>query len=383
MKTQRRTFMLLPILAVWPVANADDGAAISDKVIKALAQYTESQVPGLQYVVVDAHRTLFEFAGGWADIQNQKAMSLDTTLMAYSMTKTYTATAILQLAQRGRLKLDDVIDRYLPQHAYGGHQITIRQLLSHTAGVPNPIPLRWVHLAEENEGFDEDAALTVVVQENSNLSFVPGEKFSYSNIGYWLLGKIVEQASGQSYTNYVKTNILRPLAIAEQSMDFVIPTADRHANGYLAKYSMMNLVKGFFIDKKFLGGYEGKWLRLKSHQLNGPAFGGLVGTARSFGRFLQDQLRSNSVLLNPETKKLMQTQQTTGAGKIPMTLGWHIGQAHGLPYLFKEGGGGGFHSEMRLYPSRGIASVVMVNSTDFNTTGFLNRLDSAFLESLS
>ena len=98
---------------------------------------------------------------------------------------------------------------------------------------------------------------------------------------------------------------------------------------------MMNLVNGFVIDKKFFGGYGGKWLKLKSHQLNGPAFGGLVGTARSFGRFLQDQLRSNSVLLNPETKKLMQTQQTTGTGrKIAMTLGWHIGQADALPYLF-------------------------------------------------
>lgn len=375
--------MLLPILAVLPVANATDGAAIRDKVMKTLAQYTGSEVPGLQYVVLDAKRTLFEFAGGWADIQNQKAMSLDTTLMAYSMTKTYTAIAILQLAQRGRLKLDDVIDRHLPKHAYAGKQITIRQLLNHSAGVPNPIPLRWVHLTEENEGFDEDAALAQVMQENAKLSFEPGQKFSYSNIGYWLLGKIVEQASGQSYTNYVKANILRPLAIPEQSMDFVIPTPDRHANGYLAKYSVMNLLKGFVTDSKFWGGYEGQWLRLKSHQLNGPAFGGLVGTARSFGRLLQDQLRSHSVLLNPETKKLLQTPQTTEAGTpIPMTLGWHIGQAHGASYLFKEGGGGGFHSEMRLYPSRGMASVVMVNSTEFNSTDFLNRLDRAFLESL-
>lgn len=65
---------------------------------------------------------------------------------------------------------------------------------------------------------------------------------------------------------------------------------------------------------------------------------------------------------------------------MPMTLGWHIGETHSVVYYFKEGGGGGFHSEMRLYPTKGIASVVMVNSTEFSSTKFLNRVDSAFLK---
>jgi len=63
-----------------------------------------------------------------------------------------------------------------------------------------------------------------------------------------------------------------------------------------------------------------------------------------------------------------------------MTLGWHVGEADGAVYFFKEGGGGGFHSEMRLYPTTGIASVVMANSAEFNSTKFLNRVDSVFLE---
>ena len=142
----------------------------------------------------------------------------------------------------------------------------------------------------------------------------------------------------------------------------------------------MNLVKRFVTDSKFWGEYEGKWLRLRSHHLNGPAFGGLVGTARGFGRLLQDQLRTKSVLLSPETKRLLETRQTDGRGKkIPMTLGWHVGDLNGTVYFFKEGGGGGFHSEMRLYPAKGIASVVMVNSTVFNSTKFLNRVDRMFL----
>jgi D-alanyl-D-alanine carboxypeptidase len=357
-----------------------DKPVTKDNVPDVLNQYVASQVPGLQYIVVNAKGTLFEYAGGWADIQNQKAMTLDTTLMAYSMTKTFTAVAILQLVEQGKLGLDNEIDCYVPDNPYGGHHITIHQLLAHTSGLPNPIPLRWVHLAEEDASFDEGAALTQVLRDNPKLAFEPGQKFAYSNIGYWLLGKIVEQVTGQSYPDYVRAHVLLPLDPSAQEMDFLIPDPAGHANGYLAKYSLMNLMKGFVTDSKFWGDYEGNWLRLKSHHLNGPAFGGLVGAARGFTRFLQDQLRPESVLFGSESKRLLETQQTDGAGEpIQMTLGWHVGETHGVGYFFKEGGGGGFHSEMRLYPAKSIGSVVMVNSTVFDSTKFLNRVDGAFL----
>jgi D-alanyl-D-alanine carboxypeptidase len=345
-----------------------------------LNQYAESQVPGIQYCIVDNEETLFEYATGWADIQGQHKMTLDTTMMAYSMTKTFTAVAILQLVEQGKLGLDVRIDRYLPDIPLCRYPITIRQLLDHTSGLPNPIPLRWAHLAEEAPVFNENMALAQVLHDNSRLAFDPGRKYAYSNIGYWLLGKIVEQATAQSYPAYVRTNILGPLHLSVQEMDFVIPDPAHHAYGYLAKYSMMNLLKGFVTDSKFWGEYEGNWLRLKNHYLNGPAFGGLVGTASGFSHFLQDQLRIESILFDPETKRLFETQQVDGAGRpIPMTLGWHIGETRGVIYLFKEGGGGGFHCEMRLYPTKGIGSIVMVNSTEFKSTAFLNRVDYSML----
>ncbi len=357
-----------------------DDVFAKDSTTNDLNQYVRSEVPGLQYLAVTADQILFEYAGGWADIQGQKVMTLDTTMMAYSMTKTFTAVAILQLAEQKKLSLDDVIDRYLPNAAYHGHGVTLRQLLSHTSGVPNPIPLRWVHLAAEDSSFNEAAELATVLRENPDLAFEPGRKFTYSNIGYWLLGKVVEQVTGLSYPVYIRESVLQPLRLSAQEVNFVIPDESRHANGYLKKYSLMNLVKGFVIDSKFLGNYEENWLRLKNHYLNGPAFGGLIGTARGFSRFLQDQLRTESALFGLEAKRLLEAQQTDGVGRpIPMTLGWHIGETNGVTYFFKEGGGGGFHSEMRIYPTKGIASVVMVNSTEFNSTKFLNRVDRAFL----
>lgn len=347
-----------------------------DHVNGTLERYAGSKVPSLQYVVTDADGILFEYAGGWADIKNRQKMTLDTTLMAYSITKTFTSVAILQLVEQGKLRLDDAIDLYIPDKPYRGRGLIIRQLLTHTAGLPNPIPLRWVHLVDEAASFDENTALAQVLRKNPKLASAPGRKFSYTNIGYWLLGKIVERAAGQSYSVYVTANILRRLDPAGSDLGFVIRDPSRHAKGYLAKYSLMNLLKGFVTDRKFWGEYEGDWLQLRSHYLNGPAFGGLVGSAQGLARFVQDQLRDHSALFSDEAKHLMQTPQADRAGRpVPMTLGWHVGQVNGGPYFFKEGGGGGFHCEMRIYPAKAVASVVMANATEFNSREFLHRVD--------
>lgn len=344
-----------------------------------LEGYTESVVPGIQYIVVDADKVIFECANGWADIRNQKPMQSSTTQMAYSMTKTLTAAAILQLVEKGTLKLEDGINHYLQNPPYGGN-ITIRHLICHTAGIPNPIPLKWVHMAEEQEVFNEDAALARVLRDNPKLRSEPGEKYAYSNIGYWLLGKIIEEVTQQSFSDYMRECVLMPLGLEIHEMDFVVHDPSRHAKGYLGKYSLMNLIRGLVTEGKVWGSYEGNWVHVKSHYVNGPAFGGLIGAARAFSRFLQDQLRERSVLFNMETKQLFYTQQRNKGGElIEMTLGWHIGALKGVRYFYKEGGGGGFHCEMRIYPTHRIASVIMVNGTEFNSNKVLGRLDQAFL----
>jgi CubicO group peptidase (beta-lactamase class C family) len=171
-------------------------------------------------------------------------------------------------------------------------------LLDHISGLPNPIPLRWVHVAAEHARFDEDAARAQVLC--AKLRYEPGQKFFYSNIGYWLLGQIIEKIAGESYSDYERTHVLRPLGLTVQEMDFVIPNPACHANGYLAKYSLMNLIKGFVTDSKVWGGCENHWLRLRNVYVNGPAFGGLVGSAPTFGHFLQDHF-GQTLSFSPQT----------------------------------------------------------------------------------
>ena len=344
---------------------------------------TASKTPGIQYLVVTSTGVQFEHASGWADIRNRLHVDTATTMMAYSMSKTITAVAALQLVEAGRVALDDPVEQYAGSLPYGS-SVTVRQVISHTSGIPNPIPLRWVHPAERHRSFDENAALADVLRDYPRLSTAPGSKYAYSNIGYWLLGKVVERASGETFSSYVTEQILRPLAIEPRELGYVVADPTHHATGYLEKYSLMNLAKAFLIDRELVGDYSGRWLAIRSHYLNGPAFGGLVGAARAFGKFLQDQLRERSVLFNDTTRQLFYTQQQTARGMpVPMTLGWHIGQIHGARLFYKEGGGGGFHCMMRLYPGAGIGTVVMTNATGFDVRKLLDTVDAWFLREQS
>lgn len=333
-----------------------------------------SRAPGLQYVAVDAAGVVAEFAGGWADLRERRAMTPETTLMAYSMTKTITAVAVLQAVGRGLITLDAPVARYLPAAPYG-EDITVRQLLSHTSGIPNPIPLRWVHAAKAHDGFAEALALDGVWRAHPRLSHRPGTRFAYSNIGYWMLGQIIERTTGRPFSAWVTAEILEPLALAPSGAAFTINAPGACATGYVARWSAANLAGRWLIDRQLLGDYDGRWRRIAVHYPNGPAFGGLLGTSRAFGAFLQDQLQPHSRLLNDETRALLyEPQRTRDGATVPMTLGWH--RAEDSPIFFKEGGGAGFQCLMRLYPERGLGSVVMTNATGYNVHGCLDAVDA-------
>lgn len=338
----------------------------------------DSKVPGLQYLVVDSGGVLFGYAGGWADISTARPMTPATTLMAYSMSKTLTAAAVLCLSDAGALDLDDPVSRYVDPFPYG-EEPTIRQLLAHTAGVPSPIPLRWAHLTAVHDGFDESAALTTRLEKNAVLKAEPGTKYAYSNLGYWLLGPVVESASGRSFSSYVAEEVLRPLGASSSELGYEVLDPTLHATGYLEKYSFLNLVKRLVLDRGLIGEYDGRWLRLNAHYVDGPAFGGLVGTASGFGKFLQDQLRPTSILFGDGAREeFYRPERTVDGAEIPMTPGWHVADVDGVRYFYKEGGGGGFHCVMRLYPDQGIGTVVLTNATGFDVNGLLDEVDPRF-----
>jgi D-alanyl-D-alanine carboxypeptidase len=378
----RRSLLLLAFLV--PVGcgfSSMDKEIMSrdEQVTQLLIKLSPDDAPGIQYIIVNKDAVIYSFCSGLADIKNRIPMSPGYTLSAFSMTKTLTAIAVLQLAERREIDIDDRVSKYI-EHPYG-QEISIRQLLNHTSGISNPIPLKWIHLAGDHKNFNENEALAKVFADHPDPGGSPGEKYTYSNIGYWLLGKVIEAVSKEDYAGYIKKNIFQPLQLTPGDIDFVITDDSRHAKGYLAKYSLMNLAKGFVTDRAVWGEYEGNWLHIKDAYVNGPSFGGAIGSAKAFSTILQDLLAERSILLGENFKPLLYSRQKNRSGKdIDMTLGWHIGISERTQYFYKEGGGAGFHGEMRIYPAKGLASVIMTNKTSFNSRRQLSHIDKMFFD---
>jgi CubicO group peptidase (beta-lactamase class C family) len=331
--------------------------------------------PGVQYVAVGPEGTVVEVAAGLADVAGGRPILPTTTMMAYSMTKVVTAAAVLQLVERRDLSLDASVKGYLPSIPYDAG-ITLRHLLSQTSGLPDPIPLRWVHLPEEHAAQDERATLAGIVARHPRARFPPGRRYAYSNLSYWLLGQVVEQVTGARFEDHVARIVFGRLSLPADQIGFVIPARDRHAKGYLRWWSAMNLLLPLLVDRRFVGGREGRWRHVKDAYLDGPAYGGIVASARALAGFLHDLIRDDPVLLGEEGRRLFFERQADAAGRpVEMTLGWHVGRGPGEPCLFKEGGGAGFRGEMRVYRQSRTASVAIANSTSFDVRRFLDEVD--------
>ena len=351
----------------------------NQNVVKHLSALSSPDGPGVQYIVLDKNEVIFSASRGLADIENKIPLSIDHTMSIFSMTKTFTAISVLQLVERQSLNLDDKVSKYV-EHPYNS-EITIRHLLSHTSGIPDPIPLKWVHLASKHREFDEHQSLSKVLKDNSKPNSLPGEKYGYSNIGYWLLGGVIEAVSGKQYCSYIEENFTKVLGLSSNEIGCEVIGGGNHAKGYLNKYSFFNLAKYFVMDKEIWGEYEGSWLHINNVYINGPSFGGIISSANAISRILQDLLKDESLILGSNMKDQLYAQQKTAYGEsFDMTLGWHIGKLSSTKYYFKEGGGAGFHCEMRIYPDNGLASVIIVNETSLNTKKELSQLDSSFVK---
>jgi D-alanyl-D-alanine carboxypeptidase len=265
------------------------------------------EIPGIQYLVVDEQDIRFEYYGGQRNLGAQLPVTPETTFMASSSTKPLTAAAVLQLVEQGKVQLDRSLSAYYPNHPYGD-QVTIRHLLNQTSGIRNPLPLKWLHSVEEHPTFDESQALKVALKKHAKLAFMPGDKYAYSNISYWLLGAVIQQVSGQAYCDYMRQNIFEPLGAGREELNCFISDPTHHAQGYQKKYSLLGLFLYFMMDKTLIEGTKSGWFGLRPVYMNGPAYGGLIGTARGFAKFLQDQLRAKPILFNPKIPKPSSTR---------------------------------------------------------------------------
>ena len=341
---------------------------------------SSGKTPSAHYIHFTSENVLYEYCRGFANIKNKTSITDQSVFHACSVTKTFTALAILQLEQEGKLSIENPARSYWSEFPYPG-DITIHQLLSHTAGIPNPIPLRWIHLADEHSSFDKDSFFKSIFDKYKRVKTKPDEKFLYSNLGYVLLGELIEKISGKGYEQYITDNIISKLGLLPGELGFTISDFSNNVTGYQKNWTFMNLLMGFFLDKsKFMGHTEGKWKPLKAFYINGSSYGGLIGTARSFQTYVQQLLRKNNSLINEEYKKLLFIENhTSDMRSTGMCLSWFCGQLNGKKYFAHPGGGGGYYCELRLYPEINRGSVIMFNRTGMSNEKFLDKVDKHFV----
>ena len=341
-----------------------------------IKQVEENKTPSVQYIIFNKDSVIHRFQFGFSDIKNKLKTGENTTYNAYSVTKTFTALSILQLAEQKKLDIEQPVKKYLPEFPYSS-EITIRQLMTHSAGIPNPIPLSWIHLADEHKSFDRTIFFSKIFIKNNKTKSKPNEKYAYSNLGYVLLGQLIEKVSGISYENYVRENILQPLNIKPNELDFTITDTNLHAKGYHKKYSFSNIILGLLLNKsKYVDKTEGKWNSFKDNNVNGVSYGGLIGVPNAFVKYIQELLKPNCKLITDDYKKMLFTENYTSNNKATgMCLSWFSGQLNGNQYFAHAGGGGGYYCEIRIYPDLGIASVIMFNRTGMSDERYLDNLD--------
>ncbi|HUQ50900.1 MAG TPA: serine hydrolase domain-containing protein, partial [Gammaproteobacteria bacterium] len=335
---------------------------------------------GYQYAWLSADATLELVVGGHARLPSEP-MTASTTLNAYSVAKTLTAAAILELAAQQRLDLDAPLDSLLGFARSFNQKPTVRQTLAHLGGWPNPLPVSWIHLAAEHAAFDRAQFVTRVLNDNPRLEKAPGRAFAYSNLGYLLLGVAIENVTRGRYEDYVEQRLLRPLGLPDgATLSFTIPSSNRHAYGHIRRLGVLDLALGLFLERrKFAGRATGRWVEMQPHYVNGAAYGGLIANAAGLGRYLQALLEPRG-WLTPAAHDLLFAPVRTSAGvELRRSLGWFRGTLGRHRYFAHAGGGAAYYCEARLYPELQRASVVMLNRAGLSDARLLDSLDRCLL----
>jgi CubicO group peptidase (beta-lactamase class C family) len=196
---------------------------------KMLSEQYKTNETGATALVARNGQIVYKKAFGMANLEYNIPMQVDNVFRIGSITKQFTAVAILQLMEQGKLNLQDSINKFIPDYPTHGHKITIEHLLTHTSGIQN-----YTVIKDFGEKMTLDLEPTELIDffKNEPMEFAPGTKWNYSNSGYYLLGYIVEKVSGKTYPQYVEENFFKPLSMTNSYFGSNSKIVKNRASGY-------------------------------------------------------------------------------------------------------------------------------------------------------
>lgn len=372
--------IILGLVIFWPKAPQIP-QVVND--IEDLELYLEELVdfgtpPGMSLVVVNKEGIVYEKGFGWADNPQMRKASSETVYHWWSITKIATAMAIMQLQEEGKLHLDDSVTQYLPffdvnYPSLTSQTISIRMLLNHSSGIPDAglKIMKWVH-HEGEAHLNQSSMVEEVLPDFSELAFEPGTQSAYTNIGYMILGAVIEKVTNQSYEDYIRQNILQPLGMKQTDFVYTKEMEPFEAAGSHPIFdSWTPLVP--FLAGSFIRESSGNHMWFERIYTDQTPPSGLIGSARDAALLVRAYVNKGMLddvrFLSEEAVELMTHESHVKLAEDPegyfvrQGIGWQIYKDDDGLILEHTGGGIGFNTIMQIHPEKNLGFILFANDT--------------------
>ena len=349
-----------------PALAADASPAAADasvdattaQVDKLFAAWDTTASPGAALAVIKDGRIVYERGYGMAKLEDGLVNTPDKVFDIGSVSKQFTAACVAMLVRDGKVKVDDDIRKYLPEMPAYEKPVTVRHLLHHTSG------LRDYNALLELAGFRDDADSPTVaealeiVRRQKKLNYAPGEEYSYTNTGFFLLSQIVERVSGKSLNAFAQERIFRPLGMTKTLFqdDHTQVVKDR-ATGY--------------------GAVEGGGFRIYLSNWDETGDGNVYTTVRDLA--LWDQAFYSGAL-GQDLMAMLQTTGTLNSGK-PITYAWGlvVREYRGLKVVEHGGAWVGYRAALVRFPDECFSVIILSNLDAFDPSGLAFKVADIYL----
>lgn len=302
---------------------------------------------------------------GFADLSIRRKVEVTHQFRIASITKPFTATAILKLVELNKLSLDDNLYTFFPDYP-NGKSISIYQLLSHTSGIPNWWDGEMPENTPGNFPMCVDPHQYLQHMKKTSL-FVPGEFYSYSNSGYVLLGEIIEKVSGKPYNDFLNENIFAPAGMTDTEIEYIEKNSGQWAKGYAYDTtSAVPFVEPEVYHMPFAAG------GLRSTVLDLLVFMKALNSEKIIGEELVNAMTSYALLkdgrpvyegrYSPNKSTVLKQQEKTE--KIGYGLGFKLREQNQVPFYYHDGGIAGFQSYLLHVPKNNTTIVLLANTED-------------------
>ena len=301
-------------------------------------QMDEQHIPGLSLAVTVNNELIFTKGYGQANVENQSPALAESVYEVASLTKQFTAMAILLLAEAHKLSLDDPLSRHVPDAPPAWSKITLRHLLTHTSGIPDYDDAG--HPLDPRRDYSEDELLHLAAA--LPLKFPTGSRWSYSNTGYVILGILVHRVSGQEFGDFLRERIFGRLHMGSTRLNTDDEIVPYRAAGY-------QLEDGRLHNQDYL-----------SPTQSATGDGGLISSAVDLAKW--EGAIQTGALVPPERWREIFTPVALNSGKtFPYGFGWFIREQNGFPYYEHSGHLQGFASHILRFPRARVSVIVLAN----------------------